>query len=131
MTRRLRIAVADDEPDMREYFGRILPRLGHDVVAVAATGRELVERCRETRPDLIITDIKMPDLDGLAAVEELGGGVPVIVVTGYQDSAHRARARCADVCAYLLKPVTGEKLRAAIEATPEPGPGSGPAGRST
>ena len=42
----LRIAVADDEPDMREYFERILPRLGHEVVSVAATGTELVEHCR-------------------------------------------------------------------------------------
>ena len=46
MTRVLRIAVADDEPRMRAYFQKILPRLGHQVVAVARTGRELVEQCR-------------------------------------------------------------------------------------
>ena len=46
MTQPLRIAVADDEPDVRDYFRRILPRLGHQVVAVARTGRELVEQCR-------------------------------------------------------------------------------------
>jgi response regulator NasT len=46
MTEPLRIAVADDEPDMRDYFARILPRLGHQVVASAANGEELVARCR-------------------------------------------------------------------------------------
>ena len=74
MSRALRIAVADDEPDMRDYFRTILPRLGHEVVAVAETGRELVEQCRATRPDLVITDIKMPDMDGIdAAVADLPG----------------------------------------------------------
>lgn len=52
MNRSLRIAVADDEPDMQDYFRTILPQLGHTVVVVVAgTGRELVERCRASRPD--------------------------------------------------------------------------------
>ena len=50
MNRSLRIAVADDEPDMRDYFQQILPRLGHEVVAVAENGRELVEQCRDRGP---------------------------------------------------------------------------------
>ena len=45
MTRPLRIAVADDEQDMQDYFRTILPRIGHTVVAVAGTGRELIDRC--------------------------------------------------------------------------------------
>jgi len=60
MNRHLRIAVADDELDMRDYLQAILPCFGHIVVAVASTGRELVEKCRAERPDLVITDIKMP-----------------------------------------------------------------------
>ena len=71
MTRSLRIAVADDEPGMRDYYQEILPLLGHQVACVAQTGRELVERCRDARPDLVITDIKMPDMDGIDAVVEL------------------------------------------------------------
>ena len=74
----LRIAVADDEPDMREYFERILPRLGHEVVAVAATGTELVEQCRRERPDLVITDIKMPDMDGRDLFAELQKNKPAL-----------------------------------------------------
>ena len=52
---------------MRDYFRKILPRLGHQVVAAAQDGRELVEQCRATKPDLVITDIKMPDMDGIDA----------------------------------------------------------------
>jgi response regulator NasT len=114
--RRLRIAVADDEADMREYFGRILPLLGHDVVAVASTGAGLVEACRRTEPDVIITDIKMPDMDGLDAVRAVRAErpVPVIVVTGYQDRTHRDRARQEAVRVYLVKPVKRADLEAAL-----------------
>src|SRR5262249_12292009 len=65
MTNRLRVAVADDEREMREYLQEVLPRLGHQVVAVGETGRQLVEQCRVTKPDLVISDVKMPDLDGI------------------------------------------------------------------
>ena len=87
MIRALRIAVADDEPDVRDYFRRILPRLGHQVVAVAQTGRELVEQCRATRPDLVITDIKMPDMDGIEAAVAIGrdGPVPIILLSAYHN----------------------------------------------
>jgi response regulator NasT len=114
----VRIAVADDEKDVREYFGRILPLLGHEVVAAAATGAELVEACRRTAPDLVITDIKMPDMDGLEAVRAIRAErpVPVIVVTGYQDRVHRARAKGEEVLAYLLKPVKRADLEAALRS---------------
>jgi len=67
MTNPLRIVVADDEPDMRDYFKKILPRLGCTVVGVAANGKELVAQCLTLQPDLVITDIKMPDMDGIEA----------------------------------------------------------------
>jgi two-component system, response regulator PdtaR len=50
VNRSIRIAVADDEPDMQEYYRRILPLLGHVVVAVAETGRELIEKRRDQHP---------------------------------------------------------------------------------
>ncbi|MFI5402974.1 MAG: response regulator [Planctomycetota bacterium] len=114
--RRFRIAVADDEPDVCEYFRRILPLLGHDVVAVASTGAELIEACRRVSPDLVLTDIKMPDMDGLDAVHAIRAErpVPVIVITGYQDKAHRQRAHDAGVSAYLLKPVKRADLETAL-----------------
>jgi response regulator NasT len=114
--RPLRIAVADDEPVMRQFFAELLPPLGHDVVVVAETGRELVGRCREARPDLVITDIKMPDLDGLAAARELNrdGPVPVILVTGHPEGDPFEQVGAGYVMAYLVKPVKPPDLQAAI-----------------
>ena len=80
MNQSLRIVVADDEPDMREYFQKILPRLGHQVVGVAQDGRSLVEHCRRLRPDLVITDIKMPDLDGIDAATQIYQERPLPVI---------------------------------------------------
>ena len=90
----LRIAVADDEPDMRDYFKKSLSRLGHQVIAVAQNGRELVEQCRALRPDLVITDIKMPDMDGIDAAVQIyrDRPIPVILVSAYHDPGLIARA---------------------------------------
>jgi two-component system, response regulator PdtaR len=112
----LRIAVADDEPDMRLFFTELLPALGHQVVAVAATGRELVRQCREVHPDLVITDIKMPDLDGLIAAREVNrdGPVPVVLVTGHPEVDPLGQVGAEYVMAYLAKPVKPVDLQAAI-----------------
>jgi response regulator NasT len=114
--RTLRVAVADDEPDVQQFFQELLPRLGHQVVATAETGRQLVERCRETRPDLVITDIKMPDIDGIdaAAAVNQDAPVPVILVTGHHEAAHLARAGAEHIMAYLSKPAKAVDLQAAI-----------------
>lgn len=116
MTRPLRIAVADDEPDMQDYFRTILPRLGHTVVAVAGTGRELVERCRDARPDLVITDIKMPDMDGIEAASQIyrDGPMPVILVSAYHDPEVVRRAEAEHILAYLVKPIKQSDLEPAI-----------------
>jgi AmiR/NasT family two-component response regulator len=112
----LRIAVADDEPDMRDYFRKILPLLGHQVVAVAATGRELLDGCRRESPDLVITDIKMPDMDGIEAAVALyqNGPVPVILVSAYHDEEFIERAKEDHVVAYLVKPIEQADLAPAI-----------------
>jgi response regulator NasT len=112
MNRALRIAVADDEPDMRDYFRKILPRLGHQVVAVAETGRELVEQCRKTRPELVITDIKMPDMDGIDAATQIyqETPLPVILVSAYHDPELIARAEADHILGYLVKPIKQSDL---------------------
>ena len=116
MTQSLRIVVADDERNMHEYLQEALPRLGHQVVGVAQTGRELVELCRTTHPDLVITDIKMPDMDGLAASEEIcrETPIPVIVVSAYHDPQFIERATQTNILAYLLKPIRQHDLEPAI-----------------
>src|SRR5205807_410183 len=80
MTRSLRIAVADDDADMRDFLRQALPALGHEVVCVAASGQQLVEECRTVRPDLILTDIKMPDVDGIDAAEQICRERPVPII---------------------------------------------------
>ncbi len=116
MTKPLRIAVADDEPDMRDYYARILPRLGHQVVVVAGTGAELVEGAKQAHPDLVITDIKMPDMDGLEAATRLylDAPVPVILVSAYHDPELIRRAEADHVMGYLVKPIKQADLEPAI-----------------
>lgn len=116
MTSHLRIAVADDEPDMQEYFQKILPRLGHQVVAVADNGRSLVEYCQTLQPDLVITDIKMPDMDGIQAAKEIykQDPLPVILVSAHHDPELIARAEADHILAYLVKPIKQADLQPAI-----------------
>ena len=101
---------------MQEYFRTVLPLLGHVVVAVADTGRELVEKCREQRPDLVITDIQMPDMDGLDAVARSArdGPVPVILVSAHHEPEFIERAEHEHVLAYLVKPIKQAGLEPAI-----------------
>jgi response regulator NasT len=116
MNRALRIAVADDEPDMRDYFRKILPRLGHQVVAVADNGNNLLAQCRETQPDLVITDIKMPDMDGIDAAALLykERPLPVILVSAYHDPELIARAEADHILGYLVKPIKQSDLEPVI-----------------
>jgi response regulator NasT len=116
MSQPLRIVVADDEPDMREYFQKILPRLGHKVVAAAADGNELVAQCRTHRPDLVITDIKMPDMDGIDAAIRIyrDEPVPVILVSAYHDPELIRRAEADHIMGYLVKPIKQADLEPVI-----------------
>ena len=116
MNQSLRIAIADDEPDMRDYFAKILPRLGHQVVAQARDGRELVEQCRALRPDLVITDIKMPEMDGIDAACEIyqERPIPVILVSAFHDPELIARAEADHIMGYLVKPIKQADLRPVI-----------------
>jgi response regulator NasT len=107
MTKPLRIVVADDEPDMQQYFRKILPRLGHQVVGVAGNGRELVAQCQALQPDLVITDIKMPEMDGIEAATQIHRErpIPVILVSAYHDPELIARAEGDHILGYLVKPI--------------------------
>jgi response regulator NasT len=101
---------------MQTYLTETLAVLGHEVVLVAATGRELVEQCRTKRPDLVITDVKMPDLDGLTAAAEIWGDapIPIIVVSAHHERALIERAEQTHIMAYLVKPIKQDDLAPAI-----------------
>jgi two-component system, response regulator PdtaR len=116
MNSTLIIAVADDEPRMREYYLETLPRMGHKVAVAAATGKELIDGCRITPPDLILSDIKMPEVDGIEAIVEIGKGlpIPVILVSAYHDDELLDRAGGGNVFGFLVKPIKHDELKAAI-----------------
>jgi len=116
MSRALKIVVADDELDMRDYFQQILPLLGHQVLGVARTGRELVDLCAATHPDLVITDIKMPDMDGIDAATQIyhETPLPVILVSAYHDPELIARAEADHILGYLVKPIKQSDLEPTI-----------------
>jgi two-component system, response regulator PdtaR len=116
MTLSVRIAVADDEPRMRQFYQEALPLLGHQVVCAAATGKELIQGCQAHHPELVITDIKMPDMDGIDAAQQISRTepVPVILVSAYDDPQLVARAGENHIQAYLVKPIKQQDLQPAI-----------------
>jgi AmiR/NasT family two-component response regulator len=116
MTSALRIVVADDEPDMRDYFRKVLPRLGHTVVAAAENSEQLIDFCRFYHPDLVITDIKMPAIDGIDAAMKIYAErpVPVILVSAYSDAKLIERAESDHIMAYIVKPIKQTDLEPAI-----------------
>ncbi len=116
MTPRSRILIADDEAIRLITLRTQLATLGMEVVGEATTGREAVALARETAPDLVILDIKMPETDGIEAAREIARtrSVPIILLTAYSDQTLIERAAAAGVFAYLVKPVAEEDLLPAI-----------------
>jgi two-component system, response regulator PdtaR len=116
IARKLRVAVADDEHEIVEYLRDVVEGLGHVVTASCTSGTDLVRACAETVPDLIITDIKMPGLDGIeaAAVITRHVRIPVILVTSFSETDMLSRALRGTVLAYLIKPINPPDLEVAI-----------------
>ena len=110
----LRIVVADDELDMRDFFRRMLERSGHHVISVAENGRQLVQQCHELKPDLVISDVRMPEMDGLEAAATIfhERPVPVVLVSAHHDE--RSLKGMDHVMALLAKPFTYSELEIAI-----------------
>ncbi len=114
---RWRIVIADDESLIRLDLREMLTHLGYDVIGEAGDGRSAVDLARRLRPDLLIMDIKMPDVDGIAAAEELTREriAPVVLVTAYSDQGLVDRAREAGVVGYVVKPFREAELMPVIE----------------
>jgi len=112
-----RIVIADDESIIRMDLREMLVGLGYQVVGEAADGRTTLELARTLRPDLVIMDIKMPEMDGIAAAEALTAErlAPVLLLTAFSESDLIARATQAGVSYYLVKPFREAELLPAIE----------------
>jgi CheY-like chemotaxis protein len=110
------VVVADDEPEILDFYERVLTTLGWSVTARATNGRELIEKCREMRPDLIVTDVRMPEMTGPQAMELIASEspIPVIFISAQVAPDFRAASFCDCVLQYLLKPVKRADLEAAI-----------------
>ena len=119
MNGKLRIAIADDEADMRHFLCRILTFEGHRVVVAAESGRQLIRECKLEKPDLVITDIQMPEVDGLQAIHEICAekAVPAIIVSAKSGDEILARASNELVFAFLIKPIKMDDLRPAVWLT--------------
>ncbi|CAA9561478.1 MAG: hypothetical protein AVDCRST_MAG49-2458 [uncultured Thermomicrobiales bacterium] len=112
-----RIIIADDESLIRLDLREMLTHIGYDVIAEAGDGRTALDLARKLRPDLMVMDIKMPDLDGIAAAEELTREkiAPVVLLTAYSDQALVERAKEAGVVGYVVKPFRETELMPVIE----------------
>src|SRR5688572_9235027 len=113
----LRVVVADDQDLVRSGLEMVLASRGCDVVGLASNGREAVEVVTRTRPDVVLMDIRMPVLDGIAATEELtaaGSPTRVLVLTTYDLDSYVYRALRAGAAGFLLKATPPDRLVAGI-----------------
>jgi DNA-binding NarL/FixJ family response regulator len=113
-----RIIIADDHPLFRSALARSLEgRSGLEVVAQAGDGREALELCCRLKPDLVMMDVRMPNIDGLEATRAVKAELPrtiVLVITASEDLDHLAEALRAGAAGYILKSATPQQMTDAI-----------------
>ena len=114
---RRRVLIAEDEALIRLDLAEMLGEEGYDVVGEAGDGEAACALAERLRPDLVIMDIKMPIMDGLAAAEKIAGEriAPVVILTAFSQRDLVERARAAGAMAYLVKPFQKSDLVPAIE----------------
>jgi AmiR/NasT family two-component response regulator len=110
------VLIAEDETIIRLDLRTQLEGAGYGVCAEARTGEEAVELARTTQPDIVLMDVKMPELDGIEAARRilLERSVPILLLTAYSDTKLVERAGRAGVFAYLVKPFRANELMPAI-----------------
>jgi DNA-binding NarL/FixJ family response regulator len=120
VTDSLRVVVADDQALVRSGFGMILAADGIEVVASVADGAAAVDAVRRTRPDVVLMDIRMPEVDGLEATRRIltdpgdPGAPKVLMLTTFDLDRYVYAALSAGASGFLLKDVTPEQLVAAV-----------------
>ena len=112
-----RIVIAEDESISRMDLAEMLANLGYLVVGEAGDGRSAVNLARELRPELVIMDIKMPEMDGISAAKILTEEkiAPVLLLTAYSDREFVEGSLDAGVMGYIVKPFREAELVPAIE----------------
>lgn len=122
----LRVVVVDDQALVRRGFSMVLEQQGDiEVVAEAGTGLEAIDAVRKHKPDIVLMDIRMPELDGLEATERIvaenGEQTRIIVLTTFDPDEYIYRALRAGASGFLLKDIPPEDLVAAVRAVAEGG----------
>ncbi|MET7330108.1 response regulator transcription factor [Nonomuraea sp. NPDC005650] len=113
----LRVMIVDDHPVVREGLrGMLQAEPDIEVVGEAGSGDEAVAVVPRLRPDVILMDLRMPGGDGVSAIERLGPGHRVVVLTTYEDEGEILRAVSAGAAGYLLKDVSRADLASAVRA---------------
>jgi AmiR/NasT family two-component response regulator len=112
-----RVLIAEDEALIRLDLKEMLEEEGYDVIGEAGDGEEAVQLAEELRPDLVILDVKMPRLDGIAAAQVIADKriAPVVILTAFSQRDLVERARAAGAMAYLVKPFQKKDLVPTIE----------------
>ena len=112
-----RVVIAEDEALIRLDLAEMLAEEGYEVVGQAGDGERAVELAEELRPDLVILDVKMPKLDGIAAAARIAQQriAPVVILTAFSQRDLVERARDAGAMAYLVKPFGKQDVVPAIE----------------
>jgi response regulator NasT len=111
-----RVLVAEDEALIRLDIVETLREHGFEVVAEAADGEEAIAKAEELKPDLVVMDIKMPNLDGISAAEQIQPlRIPIVLLTAFSQKELVERASEAGAMAYVVKPFTPNDLLPAIE----------------
>jgi AmiR/NasT family two-component response regulator len=112
-----RVLIAEDEALIRLDLKEMLEEEGYDVVGETGDGESAVRLARELRPDLVMLDVKMPVLDGIAAAEQIAGEriAAVVILTAFSQRELVERASAAGAMAYLVKPFSAPDLVPAIE----------------
>ncbi|MGN0776556.1 MAG: response regulator [Candidatus Ventricola sp.] len=115
-----RVVLVDDERLILEGLSKVVPwkALGCDVAGTACDGREGLALIRREKPDIVLTDIRMPNMDGLTMLAALHSEFPrmqMTVLTAYRDFDYAQQAITLGVCRYLLKPSKMEEITQAVE----------------
>jgi DNA-binding NarL/FixJ family response regulator len=120
-TRPVQIILADDHHVLRKGFrGLLADEPDLEVVGEASNGREALELCRTLRPDLVLMDVRMPEMDGLAATRAIKGEYPdiaVLIVTMHENPDYLLEALEAGAAGYVLKDAPADRLINAVRRT--------------
>ncbi len=118
MVKKTKIMVVEDDIIIRMDLVNRLQELGYTVASMASSGEEATEKARDTRPNLVLMDIKLKGkMDGVEAAEQIRThfDIPVIYLTAYADDKTLQRAKITEPFGYIIKPFQGDELRSAIE----------------